>query len=257
VIFPISDDNRERMSPAWVCIGLLLANVAFFIVQLMDPAFTYGWSVIPYEITHGVDLPGPFVNLHTGHRIIQLPEAPGPHPIYLTILSAMFMHGGWAHIGGNMLYLWIFGDNVEHRFGALKFLLFYLVSGIIATIAQIATDPNSLIPNLGASGAISGVLGAYLVLFPRNRVNAVFFFRIVSLPAVFVIGMWALLQFVNGAGSITDRNLAGGVAYAAHIGGFVAGVVMGIFARMSMKNHEPPSAFRRIYEEERGVRRYW
>jgi membrane associated rhomboid family serine protease len=256
VIFPISDDDRELMSPAWVCIALLVANIALFVVQIMDPAFTYGWSVIPYEITHGIDLPET-VGLQVGREIIPFPQAPGPQPIYLTILSAMFMHGGWMHIGGNMLYLWIFGDNVEHRFGALKFLLFYLVSGIVATFAQIATHPDGLIPNLGASGAISGVLGAYLVLFPRNMVNAVFFFRIVSLPAIFVIGMWALLQFVNGAGSITDRNLAGGVAYAAHIGGFIAGVVMGIFARMGMKNHEPPSVFRRIYEEEPGVRRYW
>ena len=244
------------MKPAWVCIALLLANVVLFAVQLMDPAFTYGWSVIPYEITHGVDLQTP-VTLQAGRESVQLPQAPGPQPIYLTIFSAMFMHGGWMHIGGNMLYLWIFGDNVEHRFGALKFLLFYLVSGIVATFAQIATNPDSPIPNLGASGAISGVLGAYLVLFPRNMVNAVFLFRIVSLPAIFVIGMWALLQFVNGAGSITDRNLAGGVAYAAHIGGFVAGVVMGIFARMTMKNQEPPSVFRRIYEDEPGVRRYW
>jgi membrane associated rhomboid family serine protease len=257
VIFPISDDDRHLMSPAWVCIALLLANIAFFVVQLMDPAFTYGWSVIPYEVTHGKDLPVPVELIIPGRSSLFFNQAPGPSPIYLTILSAMFMHGGWMHIAGNMLYLWIFGDNVEHRFGALKFLLFYLVSGIVATFAQIATNPDSLIPNLGASGAISGVLGAYLVLFPRNMVNAVFIFRIVSLPAVFVIGMWALLQFVNGAGSITDRNLAGGVAYAAHIGGFIAGVVMGIFARMGMKNHEPPSVFQKIYREEPGVRRYW
>ncbi len=254
VFFPISDDNRERMSPAWVCIGLLVANVVMFMIQLHDPSFTYGWSVIPYEITHHLDLREP---IHDWHHNIVMPQAPGPHPIYLTVLSAMFMHGGWMHIGGNMLYLWIFGDNVEHRFGALRFLRFYLISGIVATIAQIATDPNSLIPNLGASGAISGVLGAYIVLFPRNRVNAIFFFRIISLPAVVVIGMWALLQFVNGAGSITDHHAGGGVAYAAHIGGFIAGVAMGIYERMKMKNHEPPSEFRKIYEEEPGVRKYW
>src|SRR5690606_792562 len=127
-----------------------------------------------------------------------------------------------------------FGDNVEHRFGALKFLAFYLVSGIVATFAQIAVNPESVIPNLGASGAISGILGAYLVLFPRNRVNSVFFFRIISLPAVFVIGMWAFMQFINGAGSIAAAEQTGGVAYAAHIGGFIAGVVMGIFARLGM-----------------------
>lgn len=245
------------MKPAWVSIGLLLANVALFLVQLTDPAFTPGWSVIPKEIVTGVDLVRPeFVQI--GGELQRIAQAPGPSPIYLTVFSAMFMHGGWAHIGGNMLYLWIFGDNVEHRFGAVKFLLFYLISGIVATFAQIATDPNGVIPNLGASGAISGVLGAYLVLFPRNMVNAVFFFRIISLPAIFVIGMWAFMQFVNGAGAIAQtEQTSGGVAYAAHIGGFVAGVVMGLFARIGMKNHEPPSVFRRIYEDEPGVRRYW
>jgi membrane associated rhomboid family serine protease len=166
------------------------------------------------------------------------------------------MHGGWGHLGGNLLYLWIFGDNVEHRFGGLKFLAFYLVSGIVATFAQIATDPAGVIPNLGASGAISGVLGAYLVLFPRNRVNAVFFFRIVSLPAVFVLGMWGLMQVVSGAGSLAAEQGGGGVAYAAHIGGFIAGLVMGLVSRVGMKT-EPDSVFRRQYEREPGVRRYW
>ncbi len=256
VIFPISDDDRHLMHPAWVTIILLAANVVVFLLQLADPSLTPGWSVIPAEITHGEDLTRDIL-VRTGREVVRIPQAPGPTPIYLTLFSAMFMHGGWAHIGGNMLYLWIFGDNVEHRFGGLKFLAFYLVSGIVATFAQIATNPEGLIPNLGASGAISGVLGAYLVLFPRNKVNAVFFFRIVSLPAVFVIGMWAFTQFINGAGSIAvTEQTGGGVAYAAHIGGFIAGVVMAAFARMTMKS-EPRSVFRRIYEEEPGVRRYW
>ncbi|WP_367871280.1 rhomboid family intramembrane serine protease [Luteolibacter sp. Populi] len=258
MFFPISDDDRHLMSPAWVSIGLLVANVIMFVVQLMDPAFTYGWSVIPYEITHGTDLTQPVRLIIPGHGSEIIPQMPGPVPIYLTIFSAMFMHGGWAHIGGNMLYLWIFGDNVEHRFGPLKFLAFYLVSGIVATFAQIATGMESVIPNLGASGAIAGVLGAYLVLFPRNMVNAIFFFRIVSLPAVFVIGMWAVTQFVSGYGAIAmTEQTSGGVAYAAHIGGFIAGVVMGLVSRLSMKNHEPPSVFRKIYEEQPRARRYW
>ena len=249
MIFPISDDDRHLLHPAWVSIALLVANVALFFWQLATPAFTYGWSVIPAEIVGGQDLVG---------TVSGIPQMPGPTPIFLTIFTAMFMHGGWAHLGGNMLYLWIFGDNVEHRFGAVKFLIFYLVSGIVATFAQIATDPQSVIPNLGASGAISGVLGAYLVLFPRNKVNAVFFFRIISLPAIFVIGMWALMQFVNGAGAIavTDETGGGGVAYAAHIGGFVAGVAMGVAARLRMKQ-EPTSPFRDILERETISRRYW
>lgn len=255
MFFPISDDDRHLMHPAWITITLLFANIAVFLWQLMDPAFTYAWSVIPAEITGGIDLVGESHIVSQG-QILVVPQEPGPHPIQLTVLSAMFMHGGWAHLGGNMLYLWIFGDNVEHRFGAVRFLAFYLISGIVATFAQIAVHPDGVLPNLGASGAISGVLGAYLVLFPRNRVNAVVFFRIVSLPAVFVIGMWAFLQFINGAGSIAATEETGGVAYAAHIGGFVAGVVMGIFARSKMKR-EPDSVFRRHYDRDRSVRRYW
>ncbi len=256
MLFPISDDDRHLMHPAWVTIGLVAANAVLFLWQLMNPDFTLGWSVIPAEITGGVDLVGTVVT-EQGRQFIGYPQAPGPSPIYLTILSAMFMHAGWMHLGGNLLYLWIFGDNVEHRFGAARFLAFYLISGIVATFAQIAMDPDGLIPNLGASGAISGVLGAYLVLFPRNRVNAVFFFRIVSLPAVFVLGMWGLMQFVGGAGSFSaaSRN-TGGVAYAAHVGGFVAGVAMGLISRARMKK-EPDSVFRRIYREDPKVRRYW
>lgn len=256
MLFPISDDDRHLMHPAWVTIGLVVANVALFLWQLANPEFTLGWSVIPAEITSGHDLREPVVT-RVGGEWVGFPQAPGPAPIYLTILSAMFMHGGWMHLGGNLLYLWIFGDNVEHRFGALKFLAFYLVSGVVATFAQIATDPDGLIPNLGASGAISGVLGAYLVLFPRNKVNAVFFFRIVSLPAVFVLGMWGLLQFVQGAGSFSAAaENTGGVAYAAHLGGFVAGVAMGLVSRATMRK-EPDTVFRRIYQEDAKVRRYW
>jgi len=256
VLFPISDDDRHLMHPAWVTIGLVVANVILFLWQLLDPEFTNGWSVIPYEITHGVDIDQP-ISIRTPDGIQVLELTAGPSPIYLTIFSAMFMHGGWMHLGGNLLYLWIFGDNVEHRFGSLKFLAFYLLSGIVATFAQIAMNPDGVIPNLGASGAISGVLGAYLVLFPRNRVNAVFFFVIVSLPAIFVLGMWGLMQFVQGAGSFSmaARN-TGGVAYAAHIGGFIAGVVMGLISRVTMKT-EPESVFRRIYQEDSKVKRYW
>src|SRR5690606_31410943 len=126
---------------------------------------------------------------------VAVPHAPGPVPMHLTVLTATFMRGGLAHLGGDLLYLWIVGDNDEHRFGALPFVAFYLVSGVAATVAQIALDPDSVIPNLGASGAISGVLGAYLVLFPKNRVFALFFFRVVAIPAVLALGLWIALQF--------------------------------------------------------------
>lgn len=252
MIFPISDDDRHLPRPAYVSIGLLVMNVLVFLWQQLHPEFLYGWSVIPREISTGQDVVGSFV---TPMGMLHLLESPSP--VYLTVFTAMFMHGDLMHLGGNMLYLWIFGDNVEHRFGSLKFLAFYLVSGIVATFAQVAMNPQGLIPNVGASGAISGVLGAYLVLFPRNKVNAIFFFRLISVPAVFVLGMWGLMQFVSGAGTFSARGEeTGGVAYAAHIGGFVAGLAMGLLARMMMKE-EPDTVFRRQYEREPGVRRYW
>lgn len=252
MIFPISDDDRHLLRPAYVSVGLVVMNVLVFLWQQLHPEFLFGWSVIPREISTGQDLVGKVV-LPSG--VLHLLESPSP--VYLTIFSAMFMHGDLMHLGGNLLYLWIFGDNVEHRFGALKFLAFYLVTGIVATFAQVAMNPQGLIPNLGASGAISGVLGAYLVLFPRNRVNAIFFFRLVSVPAVFVLGMWGLMQFVSGAGEYSaGGEERGGVAYAAHIGGFVAGLAMGLFARLTMKS-EPDTVFRRQYERDPRVRRYW
>lgn len=233
MLFPISDDDSRLGGPAFVSLALIALNILVFVVfQGMgaNEAFTYGWSVVPMEIVTGTDITTPTTFWVAGQQV-QIPQAPGPIPIYLTIISAMFMHGGLAHIGGNLLYLWIFGDNVEHRFGHLAFLAFYTVSGIVATFAQIALDPDSLIPNLGASGAISGVLGAYLVLFPRNRVHAIFFFRVVQIPAILALGLWIALQFVNGVGSIAMTEQTGGVAYGAHIGGFLAGVVMAFVLR--------------------------
>ncbi|GAA5484274.1 rhomboid family intramembrane serine protease [Haloferula sargassicola] len=244
MFFPISDDDSTLVRPAWVTIFVLAANVALFLLQYLHPAFSYGFAAVPAEITTGKDLVGT-VTATLGGQEVAIRHAAGPVPIQLTVLSAMFMHGGWLHLGGNMLYLWIFGDNVEHRFGAVRFLIFYLVSGIAATFAQIAVDPDSIIPTLGASGAISGVLGAYMVLFPTNRVHCLLFFRMVSLPAVLVLGLWILLQFANGGGQIMASEQTGGVAYAAHIGGFFAGLIAGALSRLGM-DHEPDTAFRRI-----------
>lgn len=252
MLLPIGDDDRSLTGPSTITTGLLVANVAVFVYQMMNPAFTYGWSVIPAEITSGVDLVGN-TSIAPG---LEIPQMPGPRPIFLTLLSSMFMHGGFAHLAGNLLYLWIFGDNVEHRFGHLRFLLFYIVSGLAASFAQIATAPGSLIPNLGASGAISGVMGAYLVLFPRNRVYAIFFFVIVSIPAFVSIGLWIALQFVNGLGAIAMTEQTGGVAYAAHIGGFAAGVVMALFVRMTTRAERDSMMFRR-YERDVRSRQLW
>ncbi|HEY8225773.1 MAG TPA: rhomboid family intramembrane serine protease [Pyrinomonadaceae bacterium] len=138
----------------------------------------------------------------------------------------MFMHGGWLHLGGNMLYLWIFGDNVEDRFGHAKFGLFYLLCGIAATVAQVAVSMGSNVPNLGASGAIAGVLAGYIILFPRGQVRVLMGRGVVPMPALIVIGLWIVLQFISGIGSITQSAETGGVAYMAHIGGFVAGLAL-------------------------------
>ena len=229
-MFPIGDENLPGRGLAWITLSLIAINIAVFLFlqgATADTSFTYGWSSIAREITEGVDLTQAVPVVIDGTEYL-VPQAPGPDPIYLTLLSSMFMHGGWLHLGGNMLFLWIFGDNVEHRAGPIPYLLAYLAAGLVGSLAQILGDPTSPIPSLGASGAISGVLGAYLVLFPRNRVTAFVFRFLVQVPALAAIGMWIALQVIS---SLADPTGAGGVAYLAHIGGFVAGVVTGLLFR--------------------------
>jgi membrane associated rhomboid family serine protease len=254
MFFPLSDDDRELVRPAYVTWLLFALNVALFGWQVAHPDFTAGYAAVPLEITSGDDLVGEFPLEVGGGELVVIPHGPGPVPIYLTLFTAMFMHAGLMHLGGNLLFLWIFGDNVEHRFGSVKFLVFYLVSGLVASFAQIATDPSGVVPTLGASGAISGVLGAYLVLFPHNRVNALFFFRIVTVPAFLVLVMWAVMQVIGGFGA--RAMLGGGVAYAAHLGGFAAGVVLALVARLAMRS-EPDSVLARAYRRDPADRRLW
>jgi rhomboid family protein len=218
--FPIGDDNTQRRMTPFVNYTLIAINVAVYLYQIANPEFTLGYSVVPAEITQGHDITGPVRGV-PGLRL-----APSPSPIYLTMLSSMFMHGGLLHIGGNMLYLWIFGDNVEDRMGHLKYLIFYLLCGFLASATHIFFGPNSVIPSLGASGAIAGVLGAYLVLFPRQGVRVFQFGMIMEVPALIVIGLWGLLQFWNGFGSLGRTGEGGGVAFMAHVGGFVAGILL-------------------------------
>jgi membrane associated rhomboid family serine protease len=229
-MFPIGDENLPSRGLAWITAGLIAVNVAIFVFlqgASGDNPFTYGWSSVPLEITTGVDLIQAKPILIGGVQYL-VPQAPGPDPIYLTLLSSMFMHGSWLHIGGNMLFLWIFGDNVEHRAGPLLFLVVYLAAGLVGSAAQILSDPTSPIPSLGASGAISGVLGAYLILFPRNRVTVFVLRFLVQIPALVAIGMWIVLQVVS---SLADPTGSGGVAYLAHIGGFTTGVLAGLLLR--------------------------
>lgn len=236
-LFPIGDDNQHRHSTPWVTYILLVLNILVFIfLQVPSDAFTYGHAVVPAEIFGGEDLTRA---VRVGQNVI--PQAPGPEPIQLTLLWAMFMHGGWAHLLGNMLYLWIFGDNVEDAMGHFKFLVFYLLCGFAATFAQLfaARSYGGLdlfIPSLGASGAIAGVLGAYLVLFPTNGVRVlVGYLGIIVVPAILVIGVWIGLQVFSGVGEIAQvtqqTRESGGVAYWAHIGGAVAGLLLVSFFR--------------------------
>jgi membrane associated rhomboid family serine protease len=230
-MLPISDQNVPGRGLAVVTLALIAINVLVFVLlQLPNEAFTYGWAAVPAEITSGQDIVRR-VSVPGGSFMLE----PSPSPIYLTLLSSMFMHGGWLHLGGNMLFLWIFGDNVEHTVGPILFVAFYLVAGVIGSLAQVFIDPDSLIPSLGASGAISGVLAAYLVLFPSNRVLVVVFYSAIWVPALLVIGLWAVLQFIGGIGQIAVTEQTGGVAYAAHIGGFVVGLLFGFFARASVR----------------------
>ncbi len=229
MLFPLGDDNRNRRTApivTWALIGINVLVYIFFQGGTGENPFTYAYSVVPYEITNNIDLVGDF---RIGNGVVRLFN--GPSPIWLTLLSAMFMHGGLSHIGGNMLYLWIFGDNVEDNMGKVRFLIFYLLCGLLASAAHILVGPNSRVPSLGASGAIAGVLGAYLVMFPQNSVRVIAFYQIIPMPAIIVIGLWGLLQFISGFGSLAQGGAGGGVAYMAHVGGFIAGIVLCFFFR--------------------------
>jgi membrane associated rhomboid family serine protease len=232
-MFPISDENERGHGPAFVTLSFIAINVAVFLLlqgagaTTAGAEFTYGYAAVPFEITQGVDLTTP-QSVTIGGQAYSIPQEPGPTPIWLTLLTSMFMHGSWLHLLGNMLYLWIFGDNVEHRIGHLPFVAFYLAVGVVASLAQILVNTSSVIPTLGASGAIAGVLGAYLVLFPGNRVLVILVRFPVWVPALVAIGLWAALQVVGGFGTPAE---GGGIAYMAHIGGFVAGVVAGLLFR--------------------------
>jgi membrane associated rhomboid family serine protease len=255
MLFPIGDDDRGHSGFAFVTITLLVLNIGAFVLQVQNPEITYAYSVVPEEITTGEDITEPRTIQVEGQGVT-IPHQPGPSPIYLTLLTAMFLHGGIGHLFGNMLYLWIFGDNVEHRFGHGVFLLFYLVSGLAASAVQIALNPESIIPNLGASGAISGILGAYIVLFPRNKVYAIFIFRIITIPAAVAIGLWILFQLYAGWAAMAAPTEAGGVAYGAHVGGFFAGALLALVLRMFIRG-ERRNPLSRAMESDPQTRRWW
>jgi membrane associated rhomboid family serine protease len=234
MFLPLKDINPTVRTPV-VTIALIAINVLVFLYQLTlgqrVGLFIAAYGAVPFEITHATDLVGHY----RGSPIVQ---APGPPLVWLTLITSMFLHGGVMHIAGNMLYLWIFGNNIEDLIGPAKFLLFYIGGGLVAAFAHIVTAPNSLVPTVGASGAVSAVLGAYLVAYPRARVVClvflVVFVQLITVPAMVVLIFWFVIQALQGVATLGVGRTAG-VAWFAHIGGFIAGVVgIRLFARKEL-----------------------
>lgn len=236
MLLPLGDDNRDRhITPIINYILIALNILAFIFWQDMGTNIpvTFGYATVPEEILTGRDIITESIsslNPITGAREIQPGLEPTPIPVYLTLITSMFMHGGWAHLGGNMLFLWIFGDNIENALGHKRYLIFYLLCGVIASLAHVFSasflNQSTLVASLGASGAISGILGGYILLFPRRSVHVWVLFGIITLPALIVVGIWFVFQVINGMGMLGGEETAGGIAYAAHIGGFIAGLIL-------------------------------
>ncbi len=230
-MFPLKDDNPTNITPVvtWMLIAI---NVMVFLYQVSlgpraSELFVYQYGAIPAVVTGTRSLPG------------NLAEIP---PI-LSIFTSMFLHGGWMHLIGNMWYLWIFGNNIEEAMGGLRYLAFYLVCGFLASMSQILANTGSTLPSIGASGAIAGVLGAYIMLYPRARVLTLvvllFFIRLLYIPAGFILGIWFIFQLLSG--SMAGPQNTGGVAFWAHIGGFLAGVLLvGLFKKRDVHFFNPP-----------------
>jgi membrane associated rhomboid family serine protease len=215
-MIPLSDVSRRPRRFSAVTTAIILANAFVFLLELMGgEEFVKQWSVIPSDIVAGRH--------------------------WITILTAMFMHGGWLHIVGNMVFLWAFGPEVEDAMGRLRYLTFYLLSGLIASLAQIAAMPNSTVPNLGASGAIAGVMGAFLITYPHDRIRTLvmlgWFVSVTRVPAALLIGFWFVVQLFSSVGAVATVQ-TGGVAYMAHVGGFIFGALAGQFFEKSPRTAE-------------------
>ena len=237
MVFPLYDDNTDRQTTPLINYAIIALNIFVFVVLQglgSNDQFTYSFSTVPAEILQGHDIVTPARTVeYMGQRVTIPGLGPTPGSVYFTLFTSMFMHGGFAHIAGNMLFLWIFGDNIEDRLGHAKYLVFYLVCGVIASLAHVFTtgvfantESSMLVPSLGASGAISGVLGGYLLLHPKRRVTVILFRFLTDVPAYVAIGIWFLFQLISGLGMLGGGSQQGGVAYAANIGGFIAGLVL-------------------------------
>ena len=237
MVLPLWDDNTDRQTTPIVNYAIIALNIFVFVVLQglgSNDQFTYSFSTVPAEILQGHDIVTPArVVQYMGQRIVIPGLGPTPGSVYFTLFTSMFMHGGFMHLGGNMLFLWIFGDNIEDRLGHVKYLIFYLLCGVIASLAHVFTtgvfassESALLVPSLGASGAISGVLGGYILLHPKRRVTVLLFRFFTEVPAYVAIGIWFAFQLISGLGMFGGGSQSGGVAYAAHVGGFLAGLVL-------------------------------
>jgi membrane associated rhomboid family serine protease len=233
MVFPLSDDNTGRLRTPYVTYLLIALNVLVFVfLQGMgsNERFTYAFSTVPQEIRTGEDVAGP-VRIEIGDDTATLPLQPTPGSVYFTLIASMFMHGSLMHLLGNMLFLWIFGDNIEDDLGHVRYSAFYLVTGVLASLAHVVSTfvfgDNPFIPSLGASGAISGVMGGYLVMHPQRRVRVIVLRMLTTVPGYVAVGLWFIFQLISAFGVIGQGpQSTGGVAFMAHIGGFVAGVVL-------------------------------
>jgi len=246
MFFPIGDDNRDRKIKPLVNYLLVIINVLVFIF-LQDfgtnQKFNYTYSSVPAEILTGKDIvtsPKTYEDTNTGENFTVPGLQKTPFSVYITLFTSMFMHGGIAHILGNMIFLLIFGDNIENKIGHFRYLIFYLLCGVIASYGQAFTTlffdkANLLTPSLGASGAISGVLGAYLLLYPTRHVKVIVLYFLTEVPAIIAIGIWFLFQVVSGLGYLGGNLQEGGVAYGAHVSGFIAGFILIIFFKLGRK----------------------
>ena len=247
MVMPLGNEAKSGVT-SWATYLLIAINLICFGIEQLKPAsFLIAYSATPYEITHNVDLANPFMfrakpgglgvfGQPSSDPGVFVHQANGPSPIWLTLVSAMFLHANLIHLAGNMLFLTIFGQRVEEVFGRSIFLGFYLGSGLVGTLAQILAEPNSLTPILGASGAIAGVMGAYLVWFPRDRVRVLVFNSLFLVPASGVIGCWIVTQLLLGlcfTGAVAQSSQ---IAYLAHIGGVVVGIGVGLALKFGRLN---------------------
>ena len=248
-MIPLHDPDLRLHTRPYIIYALIAVNVLVFLFQLPmsnldETSFIWRFGLIPHELIGGEAFE--MVRFQTSDGLREV-DISSPVPTWATIFTSMFLHGGFLHVAGNMLFLWVFGDNIENRFGRWRFITFYLGAGVVAAFAQVLVNTDSQIPMIGASGAVAGVLGAYWLLYPRSRIHTLIFLGWFifhrRLPAILLIGVWAALQTFGGIGQLASPD-GGGTAYFAHLGGLAIGIVIGASSRLRAGWHETPRQYR-------------